>query len=150
MTGHVAGVGRAPRLPVGQNEGNPMTTEQQRLNQISQTVIGLSYKVANALGRGFLECVYENALAQELTKQRLHVKQQDRLIAKYDDVIVGDFRVDLVVDDQLLVEIKAVGELSKTHEGQLYNYLKASNLKLGLLINFGAQSVQISRRVNGF
>lgn len=127
-----------------------MTPEQQRLNQISQTVIGLSYKVANALGRGFLECEYENALAHELTKQRLHVKQQDRLIVKYEDVIVGDFRVDLVVDDQLLIEIKAVSELSKTHEGQLYNYLKASNLKLGLPLNFGEQSVQISRRVNGF
>ena len=62
----------------------------------------------------------------------------------------GDFRVDLVVEDQLLVEIKAVAELSKTHEIQLYNYLKASKLKLGLLLNFGAPSVQISRRVNGF
>jgi len=62
-----------------------VTPEQQRLNQISQTVIGLSYKVANALGRGFLECEYENALAHELTKQRLHVKQQDRLIVKYED-----------------------------------------------------------------
>lgn len=131
-------------------EKKPVTPEQQRLNQISETVIGLSYKVANALGRGFVECVYENALAHELTKQRLGVRQQDRLIVKYDDVIVGDFRVDLVVEDLLLVEIKAVAELSKTHEGQLQNYLKASNLKLGLLLNFGAQSVQISRRVNGF
>ena len=130
--------------------GPPVTPEQQRLNQISETVIGLSYKIANALGRGFVECVYENALVQELTKQCLCVKQQDRLIVKYDDVIVGDFRVDLVVEDQLLVEIKAVAELSRTHESQLYNYLKASKLKLGLLLNFGAPSVQISRQVNGF
>ena len=127
-----------------------MTPEQQRLNQISETVIDLSYKVANALGRGFVECVYENALAHELTKQRLGVRQQDRLIVKYDDVIVGDFRVDLVVEDLLLVEIKAVAELSKTHEGQLQNYMKASKLRLGLLLNFGAQSVQISRKVNSF
>lgn len=141
----------SPRSDYSQHkEKKPVTPEQQRLNQISETVIGLSYKVANALGRGFVECVYENALAHELTKQRLGVRQQDRLIVKYDDVIVGDFRVDLVVEDLLLVEIKAVAELSKTHEGQLQNYLKASNLKLGLLLNFGAQSVQISRRVNGF
>ena len=131
-------------------EGKPVTPEQQRLNQISETVIDLSYKVANALGRGFVECVYENALAHELTKQRLGVRQQDRLIVKYDDVIVGDFRVDLVVEDLLLVEIKAVAELSKTHEGQLQNYMKASKLRLGLLLNFGAQSVQISRKVNSF
>ena len=127
-----------------------MTPEQRRLNQLSETVIGLSYKVANALGRGFVECVYENALAHELTKQSLRVKQQDRLVVKYDGIIGGDFRVDLVVEDQLLVEIKAVAELNKTHEGQLYNYLKASNLRLGLLLNFGSQSVQISRKVNGF
>lgn len=81
---------------------------------------------------------------------RLGVRQQDRLIVKYDDVIVGDFRVDLIVENQLLIEIKTVTELSKTHDAQLYNYLKASKLKLGLLLNFGAQSVQISRRVNGF
>ena len=127
-----------------------MTPEQQQLNQISEQVIGLSYKVANALGRGFLENVYENALVHELTKQRLHVRQQDRLIVKYDDVIVGDFRVDLVVQERLLIEIKAVSELTKTHEAQLINYLKASGLNLGLLLNFGARSVQISRKVNGF
>jgi len=126
-------------------EDKYVTPEQQRLNQISETVIGLSYKVANALGRGFVECVYENALAHELTKERLGVRQQDRLIVKY-----GDFRVDLIVENQLLIEIKTVTELSKTHDAQLYNYLKASKLKLGLLLNFGAQSVQISRRVNGF
>jgi len=131
-------------------EDKYVTPEQQRLNQISETVIGLSYKVANALGRGFVECVYENALAHELTKERLGVRQQDRLIVKYDDVIVGDFRVDLIVENQRLIEIKTVTELSKTHDAQLYNYLKASKLKLGLLRNFGAQSVQISRRVNGF
>lgn len=127
-----------------------MTPEQQQLNHVSEQVIGLSYKVANALGRGFLEQVYENAFVHELTKLRLKVRQQDRLTVSYDGVIVGDFRVDLVVGDHLLVEIKAVTELTRTHEAQLFNYLKASKLRLGLLLNFGAWSVQISRKVNDF
>ncbi len=131
-------------------EETDVTPEQQRLDQISEAVIGLSYKVANALGRGFLEQVYENALVHELTKQQLRVKQQDRLLVRYDGVIVGDFRVDLVVEEALLVEVKAVAELSKTHAAQLQNYLKASQLRLGLLLNFGGTSVQITRRVNGF
>ena len=126
-----------------------MTSDQQFLNELSQTVIGLAFKVANALGRGFVEQVYENALAHELTKQSVRFKQQDPLVVVYDGAIVGDFRIDLVVEGQLIVEIKAVAELSRAHEGQLQNYLKASRLKLGLLLNFGAQSVQISRRVNG-
>ena len=127
-----------------------MTPEQQQLNQLSEQVIGLSYKVANALKCGFLEQVYENALVHEMTKLRLKVRQQDRLTVSYDGVIVGDFRVDLVVDDRLLIEIKAVSDISKTHEAQLLNYLKVSKLSLGLLINFGTSSVQISRKVNGY
>lgn len=121
----------------------------EQLNRISEAVIGAAYKVANALGRGFLENVYENALAHELQKQGRPVKQQDPLIVRYDGIIVGEFRVDLVVDGAVLVEVKAVGELTKAHEAQLHNYLKASRHRLGLLLNFGAASVQISRKVNG-
>ena len=101
-----------------------MNTEQQRLNTISENIIGLAYKVANTLGTGFIESVYENALAHELAVQGFPVRQQDRVLVRYDGIIVGDFRVDLVVEDAVLVEIKAVSEMTRGHEGQLMNYLK--------------------------
>ena len=127
-----------------------MNTEQQRLNTISEKIIGLAYKVSNTLGTGFLECVYENALAHELAVNGFRVRQQDRVLVRYDGVIVGDFRVDLDVDDAVLVEVKAVSEITRGHEGQLMNYLKASGIKLGLLLNFGTAKVQVNRKVNGF
>jgi GxxExxY protein len=127
-----------------------MTPEQQRLNQISEHIIGLAYKVSNTLGVGFLEVVYENAMAHELAMSQHLVRQQDRVLVRYDGIIVGDFRVDLVVDDSVLVEVKAVSETTRSHDAQLTNYLKAAGLKLGLILNFGQPKVQIVRKVNGF
>lgn len=128
---------------------NP-SNEQARLNSLSEKVIGLSYKVYNQLGRGYVEKVYENALVHELTKLGIQVKQQAYLNVFYDGIIVGEFQPDLIVGNSVLIEIKAVSELNKNHEAQCVNYLLAASLKLGLVLNFGGSSVQVRRKVNGF
>ena len=127
-----------------------MNHEQMQLNQLSERAIGLAYKIGAALGCGFVEGVYENALVHELTKAALKVRQQHQILVRYDGIIIGDFQADLIIEDALILEIKAVREISVGHEAQLLNYLKAANLRLGLVLNFGAPSVQIRRKVNGF
>ena len=127
-----------------------MTEEQMRLNELSERVIGCAYKVGSALGRGFLESVYQNALAHEFGKQSLQCRQQDRVVVRYDGIIVGDFQLDMIVENALVVEVKAVADITANHEAQLLNYLKAAKLTLGLVLNFGGASVQVRRKVNGF
>jgi len=114
-------------------------------NQITEAVIGAAYKVANALGSGFLEKVYENALAIEIRKAGLAVVQQNPIQVKYEAAIVGEFVADLLVQDEVLVELKAVKSLDEIHLAQCLNYLKATGLKVCLLINFGNPRIEIKR-----
>jgi len=125
-----------------------MNTDFKSLNKTTEKIIGRSYKVANTLGCGFFEKVYENALVHELKKLGLNVKQQERIIVNYDGIVVGEFMVDIIVDHSILVEVKAVSKLTDTHVAQCLNYLKASGLRLCLLINFGNTLVDIKRYVN--
>ena len=118
------------------------------LNALTEKIIGAAYKIANSLGRGFVEKVYENSLVLELSKLGFKVVQQERLCVYYDGLLVGEFFADIIVNQIVLLEIKAVTSLSENHEAQCLNYLKASRLKLGLLLNFGSPSVQIKRLVN--
>jgi GxxExxY protein len=104
--------------------------------------------VSNSLGIGFLEKIYENALAIELKKKRIHFVQQAPIKVYYDDVIIGNFNVDLLVNDSVLVELKAVKSLDENHFAQCINYLKASNLRICLLINFGTKRIQVKRIIN--
>ncbi len=121
-----------------------------RLDDISQGVIGCAYEVSNKLGCGFLEKVYENALAHELRKRRLHFRQQDRIQVRYEDVVVGEYVADLVVEDEVLVELKAVRACDDVHSAQCLNYLKATGKRLCLLINFGRPRLEIKRLVNKY
>ena len=114
---------------------------------LSEAVIGRAFVVANALGPGFLEKVYENALAHELRKAGLAVEQQARMKVHYDGVEVGDYIADLVVDESLVVELKACKALDDIHVAQCLNYLKASGLRTCLLMNFGMPKIQIRRLV---
>ena len=114
-----------------------MNADARRLNEISERVIGCAYMVANTMGCGFLEKVYENALAHELSKAGLSVEQQKRLSVIYDGIVVGEYITDLLVENAVLVEAKAVKLLDDIHMAQCLNYLKATGLKRGLLINFG-------------
>lgn len=112
---------------------------------ITEIIIGCAYEVHNRLGSGFLEKVYENSLRIELEKKGLKVLQQEQIKVWYGDQIVGDYQVDLWVEDRIIVELKANLSLSKENELQLVNYLTATRVDSGLLINFGS-SVQIRRK----
>jgi GxxExxY protein len=120
------------------------------LNQLSGTVIGAAQRVSSTLGFGFLEKVYENALCLELRKRGIEVFQQFPLQVRYDGVVVGDYVPDLIVEGSLIVEIKAIVSIEKVHRQQCLNYLRASNLKLGLLLNFAHARLEIGRVVFGF
>lgn len=115
---------------------------------ITEKIIGAAYKVANTLGAGFLEKVYENALAIELKKSGLSVKQQYSLPVYYEDELVGNYFADLFVEDSVIVELKAVRELVSEFSAQVINYLKAARIKTGLLINFGKPKIEIKRLYN--
>jgi len=114
---------------------------------LTEAIIGAAYQVHRRLGSGFLEKVYENALAVELRRLGLGVGQQVPISVIYEGVSVGEYFADLIVDGQVIVEIKVVNELSVIHHIQLVNYLKATGIEVGLLINFG-QSVQVVRKVS--
>ncbi len=115
------------------------------INKITEIIIGSAYKVANALGCGFLEKVYENALAFEIRRHNLEVKQQESIKVFYEGVEVGFYEADLWIEDKVLVELKAVKNLDDVHRAQCLNYLKATNVKICLLINFGNPRVEIKR-----
>ena len=117
------------------------------INQITEGIIGSAYRVGSTLGSGFLEKVYENALVHELHKSGLNAQAQYPVQVFYDEVLVGDFVADILVEECVLVEIKAVKALHESHMAQCLNYLKATGLKICLLINFGGPSVQVKRIV---
>jgi GxxExxY protein len=117
--------------------------------ELTKKVIGCAFKVHNSLGSGFLEKVYENALRIELSGARLRVEQQIPIQVYYQGEVIGDFVSDLLVEKRLVVELKAIEKLTKLHEAQLVNYLTATGLDIGLLINFG-KSVQIKRKYKNF
>ncbi|MFO7959292.1 MAG: GxxExxY protein [Candidatus Brocadiia bacterium] len=114
--------------------------------ELTEQIIGAAYDVYNGLGHGFLEKVYENALAHEAAERGLQVARQVPIEVRYDGVVVGDYAADLMVNGKVIVEVKAVGELNGAHEAQLLNYLKATGLEVGLLLNFGPE-FQIKRMV---
>jgi GxxExxY protein len=113
---------------------------------LTEKVIGLAMKVHRALGPGFLESVYLNALVHELRRAGFRADVGQRLTVRYENVIVGEFIADLITEDILLCELKAISSLSKADEVQLVNYLSATNRDFGLLINFGAPSLQFKRK----
>ena len=114
---------------------------------ITEKIIAAAYKVHNTLGFGFLEKVYENCIRIELKKSDLKVIQQADIKVYYDEEIVGDYRADLFVNDSVIVELKSEKNYNKEHEAQLLNYLKATKVKVGYLINFGRTKVEFKRLV---
>jgi GxxExxY protein len=114
-------------------------------DDLTHKIIGCAYKVHNALGSGFLEKVYENALRIELEKLGLRVKQQEPISVNYEGQVVGEYYADLWVDECVVIELKAGQERVKRHEVQLVNYLAATGIDCGLLLNFGP-SVQVKRK----
>ena len=129
-----------------------MNADERRatINELTARVIGCAYRVSDALGCGFLEKVYENAMAHDLRKEGLRVEQQKKILVYYDGAVVGEYVADLVVEGMVVVELKAVRQLNEIHMAQCLNYLKATGLKVCLLINFGNPKVDVKRIVNRF
>jgi GxxExxY protein len=125
-----------------------MNADGVDFNAITSFVIGRALVVSNTLRSGFLEKIYENALAHELRKAGLTVDQQHNISVYYDDVIIGVYTADLFVENAVLVELKAVRALDPIHKAQCLSYLKATGLPLCLLINFGSPRLEIKRVVN--
>ncbi len=114
--------------------------------ELTEKIIGAAFRVHNELGSGFVEKVYENALAIELRKMSLKVEQQNPVIVNYKGESAGEFVSDLIVENVVLVETKAVKLLSSKFESKLIHYLKASGIEIGLLLNF-SKSVEVKRKI---
>lgn len=114
-------------------------------SDLTQTIIGSFYAVYNQLGYGFSEKVYENSLAIELKKAGLSIVQQQPINVYYQEQLVGEYYSDIVVNDLVILELKAVRELLQEHEAQLLNYLKATEIEVGLLLNFGLKPQHIRK-----
>lgn len=125
-----------------------MHADSDRLSELSGEIIGCSFTVLNTLGAGFLGKVYENALAHELRKRGFAVVQQRGITVTYGGAVVGEYFVDLLVEELLLVELKAVKVLDEAHVAQCVNYFKATGLRLCLLLNFGKPRLEIKRKAN--
>ena len=118
-----------------------------KIDDLAKTVVGAAYKVSNTLGAGFLEKVYERSLARELILSGFDVESQVEYSVDYRGQAVGRYVADLVVEDMIVVEVKCVESFANEHIAQCINYLKASHLKLALLINFQTPKVQWKRIV---
>ncbi|MGH7869595.1 MAG: GxxExxY protein [Candidatus Dormibacteraceae bacterium] len=124
-----------------------MNTDEHGLNDLSGRVIGCAFTVSSTLGSGFLEKVYENALVHEARKNGLKVAQQHPIQVRYDGVCIGDYVADLLIEDVLLVELKAARALDDVHTAQALNYLRATGLHLCLLLNFGRPKLEVKRLI---
>jgi GxxExxY protein len=117
------------------------------INEITYAINGAVFEVNKSLGHGFLEKVYENALIVELKQRGLEAKAQFPINVFYKNKIVGEYFADIIVEDCIVIEIKYVEQLAKIHEAQLLNYLKATNLSVGLLVNFTYPKAEIKRLI---
>jgi GxxExxY protein len=116
--------------------------------ELTESILGAAMRVHNQLGPGFLEKVYENALCIELRKRELKVQQQHAVVVYYDGNVVGEYQVDILVEGKVLIELKAVEQLCAAHCAQLVNYLKATRMSVGLLLNFGSPRLTWERMAN--
>jgi GxxExxY protein len=117
------------------------------LNQLTYAINGAVFEVSRILGPGFLEKVYENALLVELRQKGIKAHGQAPIRVIYKGTLVGDYIADILVDDQVIIELKTVERIERIHEAQLLNYIKATGVKVGLLVNFKSPRAQIKRLV---
>ena len=117
------------------------------VNELTYQIRGAVFEVNKILGPGFLEKVYENSMMVELKKRHIKAQAQEPINIDYKGVIVGEYLADIVVEDRIILELKAIESLQKIHEAQLLNYLKATGYSIGLLINFTYPKAEIKRFV---
>ena len=114
--------------------------------ELTERIIKIFYRVYNTLGYGFLEKIYENAMMIEFRNARIPAESQSPIEVIYENEIVGEHAIDILVDDKIIVELKAAKALMPDHHAQLLNYLKATDIEVGLLLNFGPEA-EISRKI---
>ena len=125
-----------------------MNADESKLKEITERIIGCAYDVANGLGCGFLEKVYENALRIDLQRAGLSVLQQHAIPVLWRGEVVGDYYADLFVEGSVIIELKTVKAFDEVHTAQCLNYLKATGVKVCLLINFAKAQIEVKRIVN--
>lgn len=125
---------------------NKYEEDNYKHSELTEKIIKESYFVFNALGYGFLEKVYENALFKRLNNIGLKTQQQLPINVYFENELVGEYYADLIVEEKVIIELKAIQELNIIHETQLVNYLKATKIEVGLLINFGPK-LEFKRKV---
>jgi len=126
----------------------PQTNADERgldLDEMTERIIGCAFRVSNVLGCGLLEKVYENALAHELRRNEIDFQQQARILVRYESVVVGDYIAEIVVAEAVLIEVKACTGSDDIHKAQCLNYLRATGMRVCLLINFGRDQANRSR-----
>ncbi|MBC8484518.1 MAG: GxxExxY protein [Ignavibacteria bacterium] len=121
--------------------------EEYKYSDITEKIIGCSMRIHSFLGNGFPEVIYQRCLKIEFEKSALKFEREIEMPIYYDGISVGKRRVDFLVEDKILVELKAISELNDNHYSQILNYLKAYNLEIGLLINFGEKSLKFKRSI---
>lgn len=119
----------------------------EEINELSKKVIGNAIKVHKSLGPGFIEKIYAKALAYELEKNSIGFTRENPIKVKYDGFLLGEHRLDFLIDGGIILEIKAVYEINNFHTAQMLSYLKAANKKLGLILNFSRSKLEIKRIV---
>jgi len=115
--------------------------------ELTKIIIGCAYRVYNKMGYGFLESVYEKSLLIELKKAGLQAESQTPIVVKYDEEVVGEFVADIIVEQAVILELKSVKSIVRAHEIQLVNYLVATNIDVGLILNFAEEKVEVKRKV---
>ncbi len=123
----------------------PSVKPQYKHSDVTDRIIGVFYDVYNVLGYGFLEKMYERAMVMRLEKAGLSVRPQEQIDVYFDGELIGHYLADLVVNDVVLVELKAADRLAPEHEAQLLNYLRATDIEVGLLLNFGNEAKVVRR-----
>ncbi len=125
-----------------------MGVEDLKYNDITRKIIGCAMKVHQKMKNGHIEAVYHKCLLIEFKRADLHVESEVEIPIYYDEFVVGKRRVDFLVEEKIIVELKAISELNDQHLAQALNYLETHNLEVGLLINFGSRSLQFKRLIN--
>jgi GxxExxY protein len=124
--------------------------DRQAMDALTERIIGAAMEVSNVLGTGFLEKVYENALVEELKRRGIHGLRQHRIAVHYKDVPVGDYVADLLVENKVIIELKCVEALAEEHTAQCLNYLRATGVRVAMLLNFQKPRLDFKRIVLDF
>ena len=115
--------------------------------ELTEKIIGCAYRVYNKMGFGFLESVYEKCLMMELKKAGIQAASQKPIVVEYEGEVVGEFVADIVVEESVILELKSVKRIVRAHEIQLVNYLMATGIEIGLILNFAEEKVEVKRKV---